>query len=864
MTTFFNRYRFSRVLLHSIFCLLLLLFFILFTNCTKQKPTKVTPGFPAEWAWLQRTFPHGKADRDAYPKALKQRAEMNNHLRKSRSLSWEFAGPQNISGRITDIEYNPKNPQIVYAAAATGGVFKSLDGTNTWQPVFDDQALLTVGDLAVDPINPDIIYVGTGEANGGHNNFPGNGIYKSNDAGYSWQHIGLDSTVSIGRILVSPTNPDSIFVAAVGSYFEPNPQRGIFISPDGGQSWEQSLFISDSTGAIDLVMDTNNPRFMVAAMWERVRRPVDMKDTHLHGKSSGIYRTFNGGQTWQFLGVANGLPDANTENVGRIGLSLYSGDTRVLYALYTDGNLITGLYRSNDDGFNWQETGGSAELRDGAGTFSWYFGQVRVHPLNPEMIYVLDVSFMRSSDGGKTWPVRYGYSGPDYLHVDHHALDFHPVEPDTILSGNDGGLNLSYNSGMNWRPSPPMPISQFYEIGLDFQNPDRLYGGTQDNGSIRTSSGGLSDWQRILGGDGFYVLVDPQDDRTIYAEYQFGGLHKSTDGGNNFNYIVNSQMESEPRNWSTPVAMDPQNSAVLYYGTNCIWRSENSGQSWLAISSDLSRGLNDTRVGTITTIAIAPSNTSVIYAGTADGQVWFSDDYGSSWQNISETLPFRWVTRIAIDPNDAGIVYVTYSGLRWGEAQSHLFRSTDYGSNWQDISSGLPDVPLNAIAINPGDTEIFFVGSDLGVFLSINSGQSWEIAGTGLPAVVVNDLKIHPTTRNLVAGTHGRSMYKLDIKSLTDLESPIPLPKQFTLEQNYPNPFNPTTRIKYQITQQADVKLMVHNSLGQLVSILVDSRQEAGNYSVVFEAKSLPSAIYFFTLTVGTKKILTRKMVLMR
>ncbi len=826
-----------------------------------------TEFYPAEWNWLQRTFPYGKADRDAYPLALNQRRAMirQNALKKNTQVNWEFAGPENIGGRVVDIEYNPRNPQIVYVAAATGGVFKSLNGGQSWQAVFDNQGMLNIGDIALDPQHPDTLFVGTGEANGGHNNFPGNGIYKSTDGGQTWEQTGLEESVSIGRILVGSHNGQRVVVAAVGSYFEPNPQRGIYISEDGGHSWNQSLFVTDSTGAIDVILDPNNPDFMLAAMWERVRRPVYRSQTHLYGKTSGIYKTTDGGAHWQALGPANGLPDAQQARVGRIGLALHSSETRrTLYALYTDGSNISGFYRSTDDGAHWQDTGASSTLSDGGGGFSWYFGQVRVHPLHPDTVFVLDVSFMRSEDGGKTWPIRYGYSGPDVLHVDHHALAFHPVHPDTILEGNDGGVNRSDNGGKSWIKAGFLPITQFYEIGLDAQKPERLYGGSQDNGTMRTINGGTADWERIWGGDGFYVLVNPQNSAEIYCEYQFGSLYKTEDDGVSFSFITPPAPDDEPTNWSTPVVMDPQNPSTIYYGTNRIWRSKDSGMHWTAISSDLTRGLEDAGVNTITTIAIAPGDSSVIYAGTADGQVWQSMDYGVNWQSVSDSLPFRWVTRVVVDPQNEGTVYVTYSGLKWGEAQPHVYRSEDFGFSWQNINSNLPDAPVNAIVIDPECSQTIFVGTDVGAFVSFNSGQSWQVLGNGLPAVVVSDMKVHPLTHELVAGTHGRSMYKLDLNKLTSIKPQAQTAQEFELFQNYPNPFNPSTVISYQLPVNSNVELTVYNALGRKVAVLVNQEQVSGQHSVTFDASGLASGVYYYRLKLGSSLSQIRKMTLVK
>ncbi len=837
------------------------------TKPERESGKKAFVSYPSEWFFLQRTFPHGKADSDVYHQAIRSVKRQRMLARKSRIATWQFAGPGNIGGRIADIEFDPRRPDIVYAGAATGGVFKSTDGGQTWHPIFDAQAVLTVGDIAVDPQNSDVIYVGTGEANGGHNNFPGGGIYKSIDGGLSWKFIGLEASTSIARIRIDPERTNRIFVAAAGSYFSPNPERGIYMSENGGKTWHKSLFVSDSTGAIDLVMDPANPDHLMAAMWERVRRPVDLDKTHLYGATSGIYRTENGGKNWQRLGPSNGLPDGSSERIGRIGLSLHHADGRTVYALYTDGFNISGLYRSDDFGNQWRKRDESRQLREGDAGFSWYFGQVRVHPDNPDRVFVLDVALMRSLDGGDSWPIRYGYGGYNNLHVDHHALAFHPDNPDIILDGNDGGINISKDGGRNWTKIKSLPVTQFYEIGLDARNPQRLYGGTQDNGTIRTVTGSSDDWETILGADGFHVLVDPSDPQTIYMEYQFGNLFKSTDGGKTRAFAITEEMSEEQSNWSTPVAMDRNHSDTLYYGTYRLWRTEDATQTWQPVSPNLTRQLENSRVGTITAIAVAPSDPDVIYAGTDDGLVWVSQNYGQNWQNVSDSLPFRWVTRIAVNPLDAATAYVTFSGLKWRDPQPHIFKTSNAGRSWRDISGNLPDAPVNTIVVDPLHPEQLYIGNDVGAFVSFNGGKSWELLGEGLPTVVVSDMEVHEANRMLVAGTYGRSMYTLDLTAFTGVDrSPTNrrLPTTVKLHNNYPNPFNNQTQIHIDLNKKMPVRLRVFNNRGQFVRTLADGVFSDGNHTFTWDGRDksgrpVASGVYYLVMRAGSEKTALHK-----
>lgn len=848
----------------------------LFTHFTRQPVNKEITSFtfssgnepgpdlrPSEWGYIKKTFPYYNADPDVYIRAIEKAHQLKKETIAARlskglaNVQWEFAGPTNIGGRVVDLEFDPTNPSIIYAGFSTGGVFKSFDAGNTWIPIFDDQAVLTVGDIAVDPSDPNIIFVGTGEANGGHNNFPGGGVFKSTDGGSTWHFLGLEGTTSIGRIVINPQNTNIIYLASVGSYFAPNPERGIYKSTDGGLSWDLSLFVSDTTGFVDIIIDPNNPDRLMAAAWERVRRP---NSSRLFGPSSGIYKTTDGGSNWAKINTSPLPSDA-----GRIGLAVHQNDPNIIYALFTDGYNIISLYRSTNFGISWTDVDPDDELSGGTAGFSWYFGQVRVHPTNPNIVYVLDVAFMRSTDGGNTWPIQYGYGGPSELHVDHHALAFNPSDPNFIINGNDGGINISTNGGQDFSLPKNIPATQFYEIGLDFNNPQRLYGGTQDNGTNRTSDGSINNWENIWGGDGFYVIVDYNNSNIIYAESQNGGLVKSTDGGFNWDYALNGINDSEPTNWSTPVVMDPNSSNRLYYGTHSLYRTTNGAQSWTKISPQLTDWVSGRRLGTITTIDIAPTNSNIIYVGTDDAHVWVSSDNGSSWNDISSGLPQRWVTRIVVDPSDENVVYVTFSGLKWRDPQPHVFRSTNKGQSWSDISSNLPDAPVNAFAVDNNFSNRLYVGNDVGMYVSFDTGQSWQVLGEGLPVLPIGDIKIHPTENFLVAGTYGRSMYKIDLDLLTDVnENPLQALQEFKLFQNYPNPFNPSTKISWQSPISGWQTIKLYDITGKEIDTIVDGYFDSGSHSKTYIVNSkLSSGVYFYKLTAGNFSE-TKKMVIIK
>ena len=799
------------------------------------------PGqFPNQWGYAQRAYPYDRLDYDQLEQALVDAQAMRfeaKRLAAPLGAAWAEEGPTNIGARVTDLAMHPSDPDLIFAAMASGGVFKSADGGNTWDPISDDLPVLTIGAIAVDPTDPDVIYAGTGEANAQSYSWFGMGMFKSEDGSATWSYIGLEDTRYIARIVIDPKNTDRIWVAGTGSLFGTNPERGVYRSLNGGDTWDLVLSVTDSTAATDIAIDPARPDTVFAAMWERHRGLTYRRSG---GATSGIYRSYDGGDSWAEL--TNGLPSGN--DVGRIGISVCASNPDVIYAIY---NMWTAnearVYKSADGGDSWTRTNDDA-LSEIHSSFGWYFGQIRVDPGNPNRAFAMGVPFYRTENGGVTWQE----VGSDN-HVDHHAMVFDPNDYSRIFEGNDGGVYVSTNSGTSWTKLYDQPTNQFYAIEIDYSNPQHLYGGTQDNGTMRTPTGATGDWEMIFGGDGFYCNVDPTDSDIIYVEYQYGYLYKSTDFGDSWDWAMDG-IDDNYRNWSTPVVMDPSDRLTLYYGARHVYRTTNGAGSWTRISDDLTDGYSG-GYGTITTIAVAPTDPDVIYVGTDDSNVWVTTNGGTNWTDISAGLPNRWVTRVAVDPLDAGTAYVTFSGLRWDENIGYVYRTTDYGSTWNDITGNLPAAPVNALVIDPDEPARLFAGSDVGCFYTEDYGSTWEVLGTGLPAVPIYDLKLHNPTRTLVAGTHGRSMHSFDLTTLPDLAAVRPSDLGATAGlSNYPNPFKDVTTIRFSLAKRSRVALAVYDLAGRRVRSLEAGDMPAGLHELRWDGtndqgRRAASGVYF-------------------
>lgn len=716
-------------------------------------------------------------------------------------LPWRSIGPAVTSGRVVDFAV-PEGPrsqvggrlgELFYVASASGGVWKTTNGGTTWESIFDHQAAASIGDIAVSPSNPQIIWVGTGEANNQRSSSWGDGVYKSENGGKTWTNMGLRRSEHIGRVIVNPTNPEIVFVAAAGPLWGAGGDRGLFRTIDGGRTWKNVKNIDTHTGFTDVIFDPSNPSVIYAASFQRERRPYSYVGG---GPGSGLWKSSDGGDSWTRL--TEGLPKGD---VGRIGLDVSRSNPNVVYATIetkvtgngaTSGNTEASVYRSDDYGESWQKMGTGF-------SYPWYMGQLRVDPTDPDRVYFMGVQLQLSTDGGRTFR-----NTATAAHSDHHAMWIDPTDPDHLIIGCDGGVYISHDRGRTVDFVPNLPIAQYYAIATDMRQPFYyVYGGLQDNSSwggpsqTRNRQGITNaDWIRTTGGDGFYAQIDPVDPNTVYGESQGGDIVR-------FDVRTGEQKTIKPLpdfggkpyrwNWSSPILISPYDHNTIYFGANYLFKSANRGDAWTRLGPDLTRQLNrdslpvmgkiwprdaiarhqgTAEYGNISTIDESPLRQGLLYVGTDDGVISISRDGGATWNKVTKFagVPERtYVSRLVASRFSEGTVYATLDNHRNNDFKPYVLRSSDYGGHWTSIGGNLPaNGSVQVVREDLAEPNLLFLGTEFGAFYSATQGASWTQLKYNLPTVAVHDIVVHPREHDLVIGTHGRGIYIID--DVTPLE----------------------------------------------------------------------------------------------
>ena len=710
-----------------------------------------------------------------------------------KDVAFRNIGPTVMSGRIDDIEVNPNDPTEFYVAYATGGLWHTTNNGQSFTPIFDNELVIGIGDIAVN-WKTRTIWVGTGEVNSSRSSYAGIGIYKSNDNGKSWTYLGLPETQHIGKILLHPSNPDVAWIAALGHLYSTNKERGVFKTTDGGKSWKQTLLVDESTGAVEMDINPKNPNEIYASTWHRIRKAWDFTEG---GKTSGIYKSNDGGNSWKRLtNAGSGFPQG--DGIGRIGLAIFPQNPSVVYAVVDNYNLkpdtsktpkpnigagpaanqIYGceVYKSLDGGKQWKKTNEkNIEIYN---TFGYYFGKIFVSPTNPDKVVILGTSANLSTDGGKSFTSM----DKGNTHADWHALWINPKRDDHMVAGNDGGCNISYDAGKNWFKANSPAVGQFYAINVDNEKPYNVYGGLQDNGSwygkstnkesIDWTDEGQYGFKRMGGGDGMQVQIDPRDHNTVYTGSQFGAymrINKQNQGPKFLRPVPQNSKEERPRfNWQTPILLSKHNPDILYMAGNSLFRSMNKGDDFERISGDLSNGkkAGDVPFGTMTSISESPLKFGLIYTGTDDGVVSLTKDGGNTWTKLSGLPQGLYISRVLASSHLQSRVYVTMNGYRDDHYAAYVYCSDDYGKTWKKLGNDLPMEPVNVIREDPKSSSILYLGTDGGAYASTNGGASFMQFTNNLPiAIPVHDMVIQERENEIVLGTHGRSLYigKLDL-----------------------------------------------------------------------------------------------------
>lgn len=747
-------------------------------------------------------------------------------------FQWRQIGPTNMGGRVTDVEGLPSPSRTFWVAGAASGIWKTTNNGTTFRQMWNDERVISMGDLAIAPSNPDIVWVGTGEEDSRNSISPGGGIWKTTDGGETWDFMGLKDTQVIARIVIHPRDPDIVYVAALGHIWGSNPERGLYRTRDGGESWELVKFVSDRAGFVDIVMDPRDPDRLFAASWERERGPYYLQSG---GPGSALWKTEDGGETWTEV-EGNGFPTAEK---GRIGLAIAPSSPRTMYAMVeargegeTEGFTGNGLYRSTDAGETW-------EKMNDVNTRPFYYSQVRVDPFDPDRVYFSSTPVQYSNDGGTT----YGTT-TNNIHVDHHAMWIDPNDPQRIVAGNDGGVAISFDRGGNWSYLNHVTMGQFYDISLNMDVPYRVCGGLQDNGTwcgpSRLPSGDITayHWATISGGDGFVTAQDRENPDIVWSESQGGNMGRSNlatgertslekpdwvegwtakqdtivmlldEGADEDDDRIERLRAEATRdstaavmryNWNTPFLQSHHDRSWFYAAGNRVMKSTDWGDGLTIISPDLTYADPEKiRVSTETTGGITPDATGAetyativaldesplvrgkLVAGTDDGRVWMTEDDGGAWIELTDRVTGApegyYVSRIKASNHDANRFYVTYDGHRINDLDPYVFVTDDNGRSFRSVTADLPTGSVDFVHVveeDPVNENLLFVGTDVGAYVSTDRGRSWQRFMNGLPAVPVHDLEVHPRDRELVAGTHGRSIWVVDVAPLQELSDAV-------------------------------------------------------------------------------------------
>lgn len=706
---------------------------------------------------------------------------------KFKNLEFREIGPATMGGRIDDFAVVEGNPNIVYVGTASGGIWKTTNNGTTWEPMFDKEGVSTIGDLAIAPSDPSILWAGMGEPNNRQSSSWGDGVYKSLDGGRTWKKMGLEATKHIGRIVVHPKNPEIVYVAALGHLWGPNPERGVYKTRDGGMNWSLVLKIDDDTGVSDIAMDPDSPDTLYAAAYQR-RRTVFGFDGG--GPGSAIYKTVDGGATWKKL--TKGLPYENGGDTGRIGLDIYRKDPDIVYAEVQHEK--GGIYRSEDKGETWKKMSDTDPRPS-------YYSQVRIDPNNDLRIWVLGAQMFYSEDGGKTFTTQRVRG----IHGDFHALWINPADSNHMITGSDGGIHWSDDAGKSWDFINTIAIGQFYEASLDNEKPYHICGGLQDNASwcgpnMTPTRDGIKneDWMLMPGGDGFYAAIDNVEPWIIYTESQDGHLSRLDTKTKQMRAIMPEAKAGEPHyrfQWNSPVAISLFDHKSVYYGGNYLFKSTDRGDSWVRLGGDLTTGVDRNKLQifgktpgkatlsrhdgvddypTITTLSESPLTASVLWVGTDDGNVQVTRDGGKTWKNVAPRVPGvpngTYVSRVVASRAEEGAALVAFDGHRGDDYNVYLFATNNYGESWKAIRNGIPDSAgsVHVVREHPKNSNLLFAGTEFGLWVSWDRGVNWTALKNNLPTVPVDDIEIQARENDLVLATHGRSIWLFD--DLTPIE----------------------------------------------------------------------------------------------